>query len=280
MHADSAYVIGQAHEVCQDYALAGLFPAPDVAFAIVADGCSMGKNSDVGARILALHARRRLLDDHFTDWTNPDERSRMMALASERAWTIGVCAEDGALDSTLLIAAADMHGGRKFTLFGDGILVSAYGDGRMRVHSIEFPSGYPYYLSYMNNAFRREQFQKVDKGRQIDMFYHEPWFKKPEASSRMEPTGTWHYTLDESSSKPELMLVMSDGMRAFTRSGESGIEQVPLMEALSLFMKFKSYKGRFIQRRLNRFLKDASKLGWKWHDDISIAGIYIGEQER
>lgn len=281
MHADCAYVIGQAHEVCQDYARAGVFPAPDVAYAIVADGCSMGKDSDVGARILALQARRRLLSNHFTDWTCPDERARMMALASERAWTIGISAEEGGLDSTLLIATADAHGGRHFTMFGDGVLVWAYPDGRMRIHSVEFPSGYPYYLSYMNNSYRHEQFQLVDKGRQIDMVYLEPEpDPNPLKSSRIEPTDSWHYTMDIADTEPALMLVMSDGIRAITRPGKAGTEEVPLLEVLGRFMQFKSYKGRFIQRRLNRFLKNATKLGWKWHDDISIAGIYIGEEER
>ena len=54
---DSYYTIGKVHLYCQDYVFQGWKPVPHV---ILADGCSASPNSDVGARLLVLNARREL----------------------------------------------------------------------------------------------------------------------------------------------------------------------------------------------------------------------------
>jgi hypothetical protein len=278
MHADCAYVIGQSHEVCQDYARAGLFPAPDVAYAVVSDGCSMGKDSDVGARILTLLARQRLLVERFVDWSKTEG---MMALARERAWTLGLAEDKGVLDATLLIATADTHGSRRFVIFGDGVYVSVYRDGSYRLRSIEFSGGYPLYLSYSLNRNRFESYCQQKQEKWIDVYYHDP--RRPEHLRHDRTAGSLkaqHLILDEDPGKDVvLLLIASDGLNSFRRMGPNGLEAVPLPEVMELLLQFKTFSGRFVQRRLNRFLKDVTKLGWAWHDDVSVAGIYLGDTE-
>jgi hypothetical protein len=54
---DSHYTIGKLHLCCEDYGCHGRTPLPHV---ILADGCSAAPDSDVGARLLVLNARRLL----------------------------------------------------------------------------------------------------------------------------------------------------------------------------------------------------------------------------
>ena len=51
---DAHFVMGRGHSVCQDYALA------TARSAVVCDGCSSSRASDVGARVIALAAIREL----------------------------------------------------------------------------------------------------------------------------------------------------------------------------------------------------------------------------
>ena len=42
-------------------------------------------------------------------------------------------------------------------------------------------------------------------------------------------------------------------------------------------LSFKSFQGLFLQRRINKFLRDNDKVGIKHEDVLSVAGIYFGE---
>ena len=55
-YVDDYFHIGQMHlgsgKPCQDYSFSGIID--EGAFAIVSDGCSTGRHTDVGARIIVL----------------------------------------------------------------------------------------------------------------------------------------------------------------------------------------------------------------------------------
>ncbi len=75
----------------------------------------------------------------------------------------------------------------------------------------------------------------------------------------------------------DLIAVISDGIHSFTADTERGRVAIPWGNVLPYLMDFKGYKGQFVKRRLRKFLADTAKLGWKHHDDISMAAIYLGE---
>ena len=58
MALDAYYAIGRLHLFCEDYAAQGRQPFP---YMILADGCSAALDSDLGARLPVLNARRLLL---------------------------------------------------------------------------------------------------------------------------------------------------------------------------------------------------------------------------
>ncbi len=56
METNSFYQIGKEHKVCEDYASCGIEPFP---YAILSDGCSTGKNTDIGSRILVSITKKK-----------------------------------------------------------------------------------------------------------------------------------------------------------------------------------------------------------------------------
>ncbi len=69
MHADSVYVIGDGHQVCEDYARSGCFSdmwisedglRSAVHYALVSDGCSGSKDTDIGSRLIINAAERMI----------------------------------------------------------------------------------------------------------------------------------------------------------------------------------------------------------------------------
>ena len=54
-------------------------------------------------------------------------------------------------------------------------------------------------------------------------------------------------------------------------------EKVSYHDVLKELLSFKNYTGRYVQRRMNKFIKTCAKNNWNHSDDISIAAIYLGE---
>src|ERR1017187_1833610 len=63
MNCDHHFEIGNSHRICEDYALSG--QTKEVTYVILSDGCSSGIDVDVGARLVALSARRTLFENGF-----------------------------------------------------------------------------------------------------------------------------------------------------------------------------------------------------------------------
>lgn len=276
MIADSAFAIGKRHEVCQDYARAETGGKWTRAW--VSDGCSSSPDSDVGARLLVLSAERvlepalgRSLNDPKTSC--PDDIGTWGI--QEAGMTAGFLdLRSEVLDATLLYAVCD---GERVCLsaFGDGVMFLRWVGGATRCLDIELTHGYPDYLSYRLDKTRRDKYDatmKTAKGRKVirghvDLEELEPH----QAYAEM-------YELVQGDARLELAAVMSDGVRSFYRKTENGAsEPIPLDEVLKDLLDFKLHSGRFVQRRLNRFLKDATAKGWEHHDDIAIAAIHFGE---
>lgn len=156
---DSHYTIGQLHLFCQDYVCHGWEPYP---YVILADGCSAEPDSDVGARLLVLNARR-LLPRFMAAATDEVGRRachwrlgrRIVRRAARQARELGA---DSALDATLLIAWCD--GATVYVhLYGDGCLAARRADGGIMAIQIEYAGNAPYYLSYLLNRERWALYQ-------------------------------------------------------------------------------------------------------------------------
>lgn len=284
MNTDSAFAIGKRHEVCQDYAQSET--DGKWARAWVSDGCSSSPDSDIGSRLVVLAAKqslRAMLETGWDmEWSSPDEVGLMAAQgAAASARMLGLPPE--VLDATLLSLACD---GERVCLsaFGDGVMFLRWADGGTKCLDIELTNGYPDYLSYRLDKARRDKYDATWKHTKAAKVLRGAWGPKDMVETHQPHELRPHegyaevHRLAQGDAKLDLAAVMSDGVRSFYRRTESGAnEPVPLDEVLKDLLDFKLHSGRFVQRRLNRFLKDAAAKGWEHHDDIALAAIHFGE---
>jgi len=284
MNADSAFAIGKRHEVCQDYAKAEVDGEWGKAW--VSDGCSSSPDSDIGARLMVLSARqsfRAMLETGWNLKTSSPEEIGMMTMCSARTSANGLGLSPEVLDATLLSIMCD---GEYVCLsaFGDGVLFLKWEHGSTKCLDIELTNGYPDYLSYRFDKERRNKYDSVWVDTKANKLVRDMSWLDGKLENYQERGFDPHngygeiHQIKQGVAKLELAAVMSDGVKSFYRRSKNGAnEVVPLSEVLESLMNFRLHSGRFVQRRLNAFLKDAAVKGWEHHDDISIAAIHFSE---
>lgn len=295
MNADSFFVQGHTHTVCQDYATAGRTTAPPPStwplpgdltpesfrytYGILSDGCSTSLNTDFGSRFLVRAAMGQLRS--FGSARPPTIVGYQILDSIERARNSLHLPEES-LDATLL--AAFESGDEVVTLtWGDGVIAARERDtGNVIVHQIEFPTGAPMYLSYWTNPKRLAGYmQKFGAVRKVKTFH-------PDGSvSESESNSIEVFTAEEfgeavpvefrfNRADYDVVAVMSDGVGAFKRRVGHGFQAVPLLDVVSPLMAFKGLSGEFVIRRMRAFLRQAEADGWHWDDDVSMAAVHTG----
>jgi hypothetical protein len=245
MNANSAIRIGSTHSVCQDYVIA----RNDGPYVILSDGCSSSPDTDVGSRLLVRGAEiimNECLED-VEQWHKEAAR-----LALDWAALLGLPVQS--VDATLLTAHVS---GDELIIAcsGDGVVVLESWNGSLDVQRISSPTGYPFYPCYDHQSERLAEFRS-----------------KSDSSIRIFKLKARDY---------KYAAVASDGVDSFFRKQQSAngkrTENVPLRDVIHELWSFKNSHGAFVERRLNRFTKDAQANGWQHADDLSIGVIYLGE---
>ncbi len=285
MNADSAFAMGKRHEVCQDYAQSGA--EGGLAGGWISDGCSSSPDSDIGARLLVLGARQSTRAAMETGWgfvkDAVPEDIGLMAISGALLSSKMLDLPQETLDATLLSVVSD---GTHVCLsaFGDGVMFLRWAGGATKCLDIELTNGYPDYLSYRLDKSRRDRYNMTWEKTKGTKLLRASWGPKGDVEDKqprwLDPHKGYAeiHGIVQGTAWLELAAVMSDGVRSFYRKGENGAaEPVPLAEVLDGLLDFRLHSGRFVQRRLNRFLKDAAAKGWEHHDDISVAAIHFGE---
>lgn len=278
-NADHHFVIGQEHvtqgKPCQDHALS--FSDGGSAGIVVADGCSSGGETDMGARVLtfgtiaAMHACRV---EKYTDLALVAQviaQKGCEALASSRTM-FGLAREDTLATCAYAYATKD---GCTVTLFGDGVLACKYRDGTIVMSRFDWANNTPFYPAYSGDDDK--SFAIAHGGDDVLAFSEERW-------SFAEAKG---FMLDS-----ERKLPLSEGARGVTRhfsrsecetlesvavftDGVTRIDGVDWKEAVCVLLAFRNTAGVFAKRRMNSVLREMRKEG-KWPlDDIAYAVIGV-----
>jgi hypothetical protein len=281
---DAFFTIGKGHEVCQDYAVAG------EGRAMLADGCSSSPNTDVGARLLchALYANSSLGGLRPGGYFPRDfdaNHAAACAAFSAAFLTLPLAA----LDATLLYVHEEYSPsspsrtqvvGMRAAMYGDGCIVARRRGTQDYVAVLtEYSANAPYYLSYAvpgrlsGTAYRDSNPGEIQRRRfgPAESTALEPQsisFEGPGVNGYMEVFPREDY---------DLVLLLSDGVTRFRQAdGTSVPPELVIAELLAV----KQFTGAFIQRRAARFLRDCPKWGWSWHDDFSVAAIYLPDVEK
>lgn len=259
--------IGDSHKICEDYSWSGLIQEK-YPCAIISDGCSSSKNTDIGARILVrsmidtlglLKLERNTPEDNFNLITG------LMADRVQRIRDLmGLPMES--LDATLLMTI----------LINDYVFMFSYGDGSivMRNHTTgekirfytDYPHNAPYYYNYTLNEDCKMAFiaaygqtEITQHGMQVPMMEH--------LNDRSNHWGS--NPLSDLSDGVWTISVMSDGVETFFE----GNNNVDTDEAIEGLTNFKNFRGEYIQRKVGKYLSGLAKNNIKHYDDISVASI-------
>ncbi len=283
MNCDCAFYIGSTHEVCQDYALAG------GSTVTIADGCSGSVLSDVGSRILSIVAMNKMIE---IDSLQMFDEKEIILLARPSIKMLNIPTE--CLDTTLFSAV--FHGQSSEIIgYGDGVIAICLKNKSILVIDIEYYDNCPFYVNYIydntnrlslweqNHNKRRINLYKIDKEKTI-------LINEINSTRRIEYDDIEigvikmfeHKIIVEiiNIDQVESINLMSDGIHSFyetiTEDNTKTNKSIPFCLVLSDLLSYKNYVGKFVQRRMNRFLQDCQKKDWYHSDDISLASIYVG----
>ncbi len=295
MSCDSFYSIGDKHQVCQDYALHGTL-APDLQYAIVADGCSSAEHSEIGAQILCHAAKYQIALFYLSGLFHECSLKSLSCMLSNsilkriqevrQSYPIS----SKALEATLFIA---LYAPSKMYVFGwgDGVIIERYrlenkydGTEFYAVTEIDFTGNAPFYLVYDREHYLKDLQEKGYDDPQTTFSYHYQNVINGRRSyidiaSRNKPTDGFPYkwVLDKNNPvHPDKELisvtVCSDGVKSFQDSDKKPIE---LMDIVQEVIGYKSTEGDFVKKRMFFLKRKAKNNNWTYFDDLSCATIFI-----
>jgi hypothetical protein len=267
--------MGYGHRVCQDYARAG------PGYAIVSDGCSGAKDSDIGARLLVLAAEQSI---HC--FKEPDDAELFVtkvvisAAASARAMSL----KEDCLDATLMILKA----------VGDTVWAIIYGDGFLvyklrgetwceQVKYGEFPN----YPSYRLSPSRKAQVKEGSVNTSLvdgseELFKTIEWAKIGKTKTVPLKGDFFCMQLPAGTGSLSFAAVFTDGLGSFTQRADTETSKtdspVPFDQVLPDLVAFRGTQGAFVQRRYQKFIREQEKMLQNHFDDLGIGVIAFGDE--
>jgi hypothetical protein len=297
MNADSVFVIGSTHTVCQDYVVSGNPQGAQAPYVILSDGCSSSLDTDIGARLLVKSAERILNTAPHTDIRHVHATAAGEAL--KLAALLGLIPQ--AVDATLLTAQVREHE-LVLACSGDGVIAIQDWSGVLEAYSIAYPSGYPRYPTYSQQPDRLAALGRCEErpaetisaelaaapashdsaSIQKEIKYYRAHPSRPSLELQDSFTSTEEtevFSFDARSSQYAILL--SDGIHSFctSRGSESSKRAQPILfpSFARELLSFKNTRGAFTGRRLRRFLKDCRERAWQHTDDFALGAIYLGD---
>ncbi len=280
--SDSYFHTGLIHQNSgrpgQDYALA---EANDQwALALVSDGCSSGRRTDIGARLLVLASRLAL----SAQGASLDFENLPVAIRSQQAESLalgrthfGLTNED--LLATLLLSYVTRQGAYLY-IWGDGVYALKRRDGSIRATAFEWADNMPYYPAYEAGdlpafivAHGADLSAPRVTERRIEITAAGE-LSGEEISQHSLAAGIAGFSLflgEAELKELEYIALFSDGI--------SQVDKLALGETIMAYLAFKNNKGAFVKRRMIKAGKDFRKIGQGPLDDISLAVIRLEKIE-
>lgn len=287
---DHYFHIGSAHHTsgkpCQDYALSD--SNETAACAIVSDGCSTGRHTDVGSRVLTLSTLQAIRDHVKASGGTLD--TAVVSITSRQQQIISTSRLILGLERVDMLATCGYVYLTKYGGFvhiqGDGVVGIKYRNGWIKMSRYEWADNRPFYPSYGEGNM--EKFIGAHGGN-LDL----PRLKCSSAMCNGVDYAeelTKEFTLREGLNGVvtqisayeleaiEFVAVFTDGV---TQIGKlpRGEEFIDWKDAVVNFLSFKSPIGEFAKRRMIRGLKNLEKTGKGPIDDISYAVVRIENTE-
>lgn len=276
MLTDCYFTKGTDHETCQDYSVC----SGDSVF--LADGCSSASNSDMGARILSMIAKKYNSSLFYGDIIERDYRlDELLTEIGKEALEVARLLELNveALFSTLLFLNCEkiepyideeIDYKINCAMIGDGVAAFVRQDNSIRVYDIDFSKQAPKYLAYRLFPDFERTFWELSYNNRNVTIYDIKDGKIENKVSALDDCYDDYYTFCLSKKEFRCGAIMSDGVKTFTNN----LGKPVLLETiLPTILDFKQMTPNFLKRRMNRFLKENTKNNISHYDDFSIAAI-------
>ena len=279
---DHYFQIGASHlsagKPCQDYALSGSNNL--VACAIVSDGCSTGRHTDVGSRVLTFSTLQAIRDhakasNGALDTAMVSITSRQQQILSTSRALLGLERDD--MLATCAYVYVSQLGGFVHVQ-GDGVVGTKYRDGTIHMTRYEWANNTPFYPSYGDGSI--EQFIGVHGGdldshritRDFAIRSPDPDRSLWDSVSSTHPLrqgleGMVITITPEELSQIEYIAVFSDGA--------TQVEGCDWKDVVTNLLSFKSSTGEFAKRRMIREIKEMQKIGKGPIDDIAFGVVRV-----
>lgn len=286
MEADSHSIIGDTHindnMPCQDYVRSLVLPG--AAFAIASDGCSDGGQTDNGSRIIA-HATAQSLRQHWTTVGDPFAPGTVPQIALEQRITMNSARATLGLEHSDMLAtslyAYYTPGGGIAHIQGDGVIAWVTKDRSLVMDRFDWlPSGdrppAPFYPAYYEDNC--ESFARYYGGDLNGTFLRSETWVRSAGSTEFSQEAATEYTLSEGIRGPVLRLPPDLLYVGVFTDGVMQVEHIDWKDVVEQLLAFKTTTGAFATRRMNRFNKEARRLGHGPLDDLSYAVIRTDDE--
>ncbi|MCR4323276.1 MAG: protein phosphatase 2C domain-containing protein [Candidatus Azambacteria bacterium] len=277
-HSDHYFHIGRAHTAsgkpCQDYAISA--HNEKSALAIIADGCSSGGNTDVGARLITLATAAAIT------WKKrgPQEINRIRARCMRKI-SRSLFLKNSDLLATCAYAYLTKNSGF-IHILGDGAVALKYRTGRIVFYRFDWDNNMPAYAAYADDSFHG--FIAAHGGDPLlTALKREKYVYMPE--NGFSATETEFYTTAEGIEGMTIPITPIDifvGLEyvAVFSDGVDQVEDIEWKDVIIRLLSFKNITGEFAKRRMIRFIKESQEIGKGPLDDIAYAVIHIAQDER
>ncbi len=286
-HTDHYFHIGSSHhsagKPCQDYALSA--SNKEVACAIVSDGCSTGRHTDVGSRVITLSTLEAIRDYSKASEDYPQDNFGDISslIYSRQKEIIGASRLILGLERIDTLATCNYvfltEKGGFFHIQGDGVVAYKYRGGVMVMQRYDWDDNTPFYPSYTDGGI--EDFIEAHGGDLSRPRLTVTTVVKDQAGVYSEQVnrltlgqgllGDFKEILQDHLKEMEFVAVFSDGV--------TQIENVDWKEAVTSMFAFKNVGGEFLKRRMMWEIKSLLKVGKGPVDDISGAIVRIENPE-
>jgi hypothetical protein len=248
----------------------------ELAFAVVSDGCSSGRNTDVGARLLVL-ATAQVVREYWAATQEITLYSTLAVLAKRQDRVREVqsllgMTQDDMLATSMFVCVSQCCG--LVRVQGDGVVALKYRDGSIVMTRYEWPQNAPFYPTYLVEGIDAfVEFQGGDVDAKVVRacswaINSEGIYTKVSSDLHSIATGIrGFHTFFNIGDEVEYVAIFTDGV--------TQIENVDWKDAVRSFMGFKTTAGEFAKRRMITGIKETQKVGKGPMDDISYAVIHI-----
>jgi hypothetical protein len=272
MNTDHAFIIGDTHRICQDYALSGT--VENGAYAIISDGCSDAEDSDVGARLIAMAARETLFLAPGMSYKEFGDATLSSVWKSKLPFFM---LNTAALNATLLVAWVKENRVKAY-IYGDGVLCHRRPDVEKKFH-IEFKNdegkSYPPYLAYwLQSQEKRDEYLKVAGKKKIteSSIYRGGSGCIGGGQSIKEVAPLEPFIYEAGVVPGDVISLSSDGINSFRQANGDSILWHQMADEM---FGFKLKTGQFVNRRLLALQRQCEKDQTTHYDDISVASIVV-----